>query len=47
MTEIREYIYSSPTEIISNAISFGNPFHGAVAKNARASHKRWQKMCLT
>ena len=34
MAEIREYIYSSPTEVISNAISFVNPFHGAVAKNA-------------
>ena len=37
MKEIRNGIYSSPTEVISNAISFVNPFHGAVAKNARAA----------
>ena len=41
----RNGIYSSPTEVISNAISFVNPFHGAVAKNARASHTRWNNMC--
>ena len=33
------------TEVISNAISFVSPFHGAVAKNAGASHTRWNKMC--
>ena len=44
MTEIREYIYSSSTEVISNAISFVNPFHGAVAKNARESHEMAQNV---
>ena len=38
-------IYSSAAEVISNAISFVNPLHGAVAKNARASHTRWDRMC--
>ena len=38
-------IYSSPTKVISNAISFVNPFHGAVVKNAHAIHTRWHKMC--
>ena len=37
--------YSSPTKLISNAISFVNPFYGAVVKNARAGHTRWHKMC--
>ena len=41
----RNEIYSSATEVISNVISFVNPFHGAVAKNARESHTRWHKMC--
>ena len=41
----RNGIYSSPTEVISNAISFVSPFHGGVAKNSRASHMRWNKMC--
>ena len=44
MTEIRECIYSSPTEVISNAISFVNPFHGAVPKNARESHEMAQNV---
>ena len=44
MTEIREYIYSSPTEVISNAISFVNPFHGAVPKNALKSHEMAQNV---
>ena len=44
MTEIREYIYPSPTEVISNAISFVNPFHGAVPKNARESHEMAQNV---
>ena len=41
----RNGIYSSPKEIISNAILFVNLFNGAVAKNARANHTRWHKMC--
>ena len=45
----RNGIYSSATEVVSNAILFVNPFHGAVATNARASHTgshtRWHKMC--
>ena len=45
MTEIREYIFSSPTEVISNAISFLNPFHCAVAKKcARESHEMAQNV---
>ena len=41
----RNGIYSSAAKVISNAISFVNPFHGAVAKNARASHTTWHKKC--
>ena len=37
----RNGIYSSPKEIISNAISFVSLFHGPVAKNTRAIHTRW------
>ena len=39
MTTEMEF-YLSPTEVISNAISFVNPLHGAVTKNARESHTR-------
>ena len=35
----RNGIYSSPKEIISNAILFVNLFNGAVAKSARESYE--------
>ena len=41
----RNGIYSSATEVIFSALSFVNPFHGAVAKKGGASHTRWYKMC--
>ena len=41
----RNGIYSSPKEVISSAISFANPLHGTLAKNARASHTTWHKLC--
>ena len=37
----RNWIYSSPPEVISDAILFVYPFGGALAKNAGACHTRW------
>ena len=37
-------IHSSATEVISNGISFVNPFHGACKKCARESHKMAQNV---
>ena len=41
----RNGVYSSATEVISNAISFVNPFHGAVGKKcASESHEMAQNV---
>ena len=40
----RNWIYSSPTEKMSDAILLVYPLHGALAKNACASHTRWNNL---
>ena len=42
----RNWIYSSPTEKISDAILLVYPLHGALAKNAWASYTRWHNFVI-
>ena len=41
----RNWIYSSATEVISNANLLVSPLRGTLAKNVRACHTRWRNLC--
>jgi len=41
----RNWIYSSATEVISDANLFVSPLRGTLAKSVRAFHTRWRNLC--